>query len=147
MTMHDAAQAQEHSTPNPSALMTLWLSSGGALDAVAAVDNRTAGTARSRQHGYQADDDGLYSIPMFTTNPFACAETGLQSSNVTKDYGCIPPSVDDGLVGGNVTSSPLTCADDGLRAADFSGRMPHNCADDGLVGGNVTTSALTCVDD
>ena len=100
----------------PSAVMALWLSSGGAVEALTESDAAMARTARSGRHGTATDDglqagaatrllcadDGLQAGRL-TTNPFNCADDGLLCSQVTKGYGCIPPSIDDGLLAGNST--------------------------------------------
>jgi hypothetical protein len=61
-------------------MMARWLASGGAVGAPAGCD----------AHDRMADD-GLQA-GRFTTHPFACADDGLQCSNITKGYGCIPAS-------------------------------------------------------
>ena len=75
--------------------MALWMSSGGTLEALAESSAAMAGAARSDRHGTAPDDD--LRAGTFTTNPFNCADDGLHCSNVTRGYGCIPPSVGDGL--------------------------------------------------
>ena len=91
------------STAHETTMMALWMSSGGALDPLGTDD---AETARGRRSGDGTDDGGLRAgLLTLSTNPFGCAENGLQASNVTKGYGCIPPSADDGLQAGTASLS------------------------------------------
>lgn len=99
MTAQDFAEITP--SANDTTMLALWMSSGGAVEALSAGD---AANARNRRRG--VDDDGL-TAGNFTTNPFSCADEGLAASSVTKGYGCIPPSTDDGLRAcGN---TPVTC--------------------------------------
>lgn len=152
-------------TGEPSALMALWLSSGGAVEALAESDAAMARAARSGRHG-TATDDGLQAgaatrllcaddgmqAGRVTTNPFNCADDGLravsptpdcgnridddglQCGNVTKGYGCIPPSIDDGLRAGNAT---------GPACYGGPSRIPPS-VDEGLRGGGAGTQGWSC---
>ncbi|MBE0529290.1 MAG: hypothetical protein IH626_00595 [Rhodospirillales bacterium] len=69
------------SAAGDNGLIARWLASGGAVEAPAGGD----------AHGCIATaDDGLQG-GRYTTSPFSCADDGLQCSNITKGYGCIPP--------------------------------------------------------
>jgi len=98
-----------------SEMMARWRARGGAAEALAGDETAHAGSRRADAHG----DDGLQAAltpssafmgcggadeglagGRFTTHPFACAGDGLHASNITRGYGCIPPSVDDGPTAG-----------------------------------------------
>jgi|GEM_PF-6034702 hypothetical protein len=64
-----------------SGMMARWLASGGAVDALAGSDAGMVRMAGARHRATSADQ-------------------GLQFGDITRGYGCIPPSVDDGLAAG-----------------------------------------------
>ena len=84
-------------------LMTAWLASGGAVEALAATDMGAARAVRSRQH-QSSGDDGLQAHRSTASYPF-CADDGLQAHVPTFGGPCSSweketrggASVDDGL--------------------------------------------------
>jgi len=89
-------------------LMTVWLASGGAIEALAEGDGCAV---RSRQMAVAGEDDGLQAAYRTASAAYCRVEDGLQAGPTS--YFC----ADDSLWAGNFSRNPLTCLDDGLRAA------------------------------